>query len=201
VAICGLGPVGLLAAKWCQLKGANRIVGIDSVPERLAVAHDVLHIETLDFKSQDVVKLLAEKFPHGVDVAIDCVGFEGATTLKHKVEMAIGLETDTADIFVEMFKSVRCFGNVSVIGVYSGYTNHFPVGAMMEKGLTVKCGQCPVQKYWKKNLEAIKSGTFDPSFVVTTRGLLSEAPELYRKFSERDEGIIKVFLRPDGLSQ
>jgi len=96
-----------------------------------------------------------------------------------------------------MFKAVRCFGNVSVIGVYSGYANHFPVGTMMEKGLTVRCGQCPVQKYWKTILKKLKKGKIDPSFVVTTKGKLSQAPELYRKFNNHEEGIVKTFLRPD----
>jgi threonine dehydrogenase-like Zn-dependent dehydrogenase len=198
VAIWGLGPVGLLTAKWCQVKGATHIIGIDAVPERLSIARDVLHIDTINFKQQNVCETLDKMFPEGVDVAIECAGFEYATTMKHKVEMAVGLETDTADIFEEMFKAVRLFGNVSVVGVYSGYANHFPVGAMMEKDLTVRCGQCPVQRYWKKLLEMVRSQEFDPSFVVTTTGNLSQAPEMYRKFYNKEEGIIKVLLRPDG---
>jgi len=172
-------------------------VGIDAVPERLSIAHGILHIETIDFKQQNVCETLDKMFPEGVDICIECAGFEYATTMRHKVEIALGLETDSADIFDEMFKAVRLFGTVSVIGVYSGYANHFPVGAMMEKDLTIRCGQCPVQKYWKKLLEMIRAHEFDPSFVVTTSGLLSQAPEMYRKFYNREEGIIKVFLRPD----
>jgi threonine dehydrogenase-like Zn-dependent dehydrogenase len=197
VAIWGLGPVGLLCARWCQLRGAARIVGIDRVEERLRVANTVLGIETIDFGKQDVVKTIQTMFPEGVDVGIECAGFDYAKTLTHKLEMAVGLETDTADMFNEMFKCVRPFGNVSVIGVYSGYANHFPVGAMMEKAFTIRGGQTPVQKYWRMALEKVRSGEFDPSFVVTHKGYLSDAPEWYKKFNEKADGVIKVFLRPD----
>jgi threonine dehydrogenase-like Zn-dependent dehydrogenase len=197
VAIWGLGPVGLLTALWCKIKGASVIVGIDNVPERLEIAKHKLGIEVIDFSKEKVVQTLLAKFPVGVDVAIECAGFEYSKTLKHKIERTLMLETDSADIFEEMFQSVRCFGRVAVIGVYAGYANHFPVGAMMEKDLTVRCGQCPVQRYWKKNLEHLLAGEFDPAIVVTTKGCLSEAPALYKKFQERKEGTIKVFLRPD----
>jgi len=189
--------VGLLAAKWSQLRGAARVVGIDNVPERISLAQNALQIETINFKEQDVQKMLHQKFPDGVDVAIECVGYESSTSWKHNVEMALMLETSPSDLFNEMFNCTRSFGNVSIIGVYNGYANHFPVGTMMQKGLTVRGSQCPVQKYWKMNLEKIRKGEFDPTFVVTTKGALSQAPELYQKFSKREEGIVKVFLRPD----
>ena len=134
--------------------------------------------------------------PGGVDIAIEAAGFEYATSMKHKIERALKLETDTADIFTEMFTAVRKCGTVSVIGVYVGYANHFPVGAMMEKGLTIKGGQAPVQKYWKMCLEKVQSGEMDPSFIVTHRAPLSEGPKLYEKFYKKQEGVIKVFLTP-----
>jgi threonine dehydrogenase-like Zn-dependent dehydrogenase len=197
VAIWGLGPVGLLCARWCQIRGAARIVGIDCVPERLQIAREKLKIETIDFKQQNVVKTLTDLFPEGVDTGIECAGFDYAKTFKHKFEMAVGLETDTADMFVEMFTCVRPFGYISIIGVYTGYANHFPVGAMMEKSLNIRGGQTPVQKYWKMNLEKLITGEFDPSFVVTHRGFLSEAAEWYRKFNNKEDGVVKVLLRPD----
>jgi len=197
VAIWGLGPVGLLTALWCKVRGAGRIFGIDNVPERLSIARDKLGIEVIDFSKEKPSKSLLAKFPYGVDVVIECAGFEYAKSLKHKIELMLKLETDSSDIFEEMFQSVRCFGRVAVIGVYAGYANHFPVGAMMEKDLTVRCGQCPVQRYWKMNMEKLISGEFDPAVVVTTKGTLSEAPELYKKFQDRKEGTVKVFLRPD----
>jgi threonine dehydrogenase-like Zn-dependent dehydrogenase len=195
VAIWGLGPIGLMTARWCQIKKAGRIIGIDCVPERLKVAQDVLKIETIDFNKDETLKQLLSLVPKGVDVAIECAGFEYATTLKHKVEMALNLETDTSDILSEMILATRTFGNISIIGVYAGYTNHFPIGAMMEKGLTVRGGQSPTQKYWKMALQKIQSGEVD-NFFVSHHAKLSDAPTLYDKFYGKKDGVIKVFLRP-----
>ena len=116
--------------------------------------------------------------------------------MKHKVERALNLETDSADILSEMIYATRKFGHITIIGVYSGFTNHFPIGAMMEKDLIVNGGQSPTQKYWKMCLEKIQSGELDPSFIVTHKGKLTDAPELYSLFNDRKDGVVKVFLRP-----
>lgn len=198
VAIWGLGPIGLLTARWCQIRGASRIIGIDWVPERLSIAKNRLGIETIDFKNQDTVKTLMKMVPGGLDCTIECAGFEYPKTMIHKVEMAVGLETDSADILTEMITCTRKFGNVSIIGVYSGTTNHFPIGAMMEKDLTVRGGQCPSQKYWKMCVEKLRSGEFDPTFIISHRATLAAGPQLYQSFNDRKDGVIKVFLRPTG---
>jgi len=195
VAIWGLGPFGLMIARWCQILKAKRIIGIDCVPQRIDLAQRVLGIEVINFKEMDVCKTLAEWVPGGVDVAVEAAGFEYPKTMTHKIERALNLETDTADILSECIYCVRKFGHVSIIGVYSGYCNHFPIGAMMEKDLTVRGGQSPTQKYWKFALEKIRSGELDPTFIITTKGKLSDGPELYEKFHNH-EGVIKVFLRP-----
>jgi len=194
VAIWGLGPIGLMAARWCQIRRAGRIIGIDRVPERIELARK-LGIEIIDFSKDNTVTKIQELVPGGVDCAIECAGFEYSTTLLHKVERALLLETDTADIFTEMFTCVRKFGRVSIIGVYTGTANHFPVGAMMEKDLIVKGGQSPTQKYWKMCLEKIQSGELDPTFIITHRATLKDAPELYERF-QNDKDVIKCFLRP-----
>jgi len=196
VAIWGLGPIGLMAARWCEYKKARRVIGIDCVPERLNLAKNYLKIETINFQEQDVCKTLAERIPHGPDAVIEAAGFEYPTTLKHKVEMAVGLETDTSDMLTECITSVRKAGKVSIIGVYVGFTNHFPIGALMEKGLTMRGGQSPTQKYWKFCLDLIQKGVIDPSFIITHKKTLMDGPELYEKFYNREEGVIKVFLRP-----
>jgi threonine dehydrogenase-like Zn-dependent dehydrogenase len=98
VAIWGLGPIGLLTARWAQLRHAKKVIGIDCVPERLEMAREELNIDVINFKEQDTVKTIAGMCPSGVDVAIECVGFEYAKSWTHKIEMALGLETDTADI-------------------------------------------------------------------------------------------------------
>jgi threonine dehydrogenase-like Zn-dependent dehydrogenase len=198
VAIWGLGPIGLIAARWAQLRGASRIIGIDCVEERLRMAKEVIGIETINFKEKDTCKTLFEMVPGGLDCTIECAGFEYSTSMLHKVERMVGLETDTSDILSEMIYTTRKFGNISIIGVYSGYTNHFPIGAMMEKGLTVRGGQSPTQKYWKMALEKIRSGEMDPTFIVTHREKLSEGAKLYDRFYDKDK-VIKVFLRPDHL--
>jgi len=196
VAIWGLGPIGLMTALWCQIRKAKRVIGIDWVPERLRLAQTHLKMETINLKEEDVCKALERMVPGGVDVAIEAAGFEYAKTLKHKIEIAVGLETDTADILTECITSVRKFGHVSIIGVYSGFTNHFPIGAMMEKGLTVRGGQSPTQKYWEMCLKKIESAELDPTFIITHKLPLSEGPEAYRKFYEKEQGMIKVLLRP-----
>jgi threonine dehydrogenase-like Zn-dependent dehydrogenase len=200
VAIWGLGPIGLMTARWCQILKAKRIIGIDWVPERLALAKNHLGIETINFKEQDVCKTLEQMVPGGVDVGIEAAGFEYATTMRHKIERAVGLETDTSDILTEIITSTRKFGVVSIIGVYSGTTNHFPIGAMMEKGLTMRGGQSPTQKYWKMCLDKIKSGELDPTFIISHKATLAAGPQLYEKFYNRTDGVIKVFLRPPGHS-
>jgi len=196
VAIWGLGPIGLMAAKLCTLRNAGLVVGIDRVKERLELAKSI-GIQTINFSDEDVLKTLSDYAPDGFDVVIECAGFEASKTMLHKIEQTFMVETDTSDVFEEMFSALRPFGRCSVLGVYVGYANHFPVGAMMEKGITITSGQAPVQKYWKDCLEMIKSGELDPTFMFTHRRSLSDAPELYKKFSNREEGVIKVFLRPE----
>jgi len=196
VAIWGLGPIGLMAARWSQIRGARKIIGIDKVPERLAIARNVLKIDTIDFSKEKTVNRIQELVPGGVDCAIECAGFEYAKSIVHKVERALNLETDTADILAEMIYATRKFGNISIIGVYAGFCNHFPIGAMMEKDLIVKGGQSPTQRYWKMCLEKIVSGEVDPTFFVTHKGSLQDGPTLYKLFYEKKEGVVKVFLRP-----
>jgi len=201
VAIWGLGPIGLMAARWCQIRKAARIIGIDYVPERLALAQKVLNIETINFKEQDTCKTLEKLVPGGVDCAIEAAGFEYATTMKHKVERALNLETDACDILTECITSLRKFGTLSIIGVYSGFTNHFPIGAMMEKDLIIKGGQSPTQKYWHMCLAKIQAGELDPTFIITHKLSLADGPALYPKFNDKTDGVIKVFLRPAHATQ
>jgi len=195
VGIWGLGPIGLMTARWCQIRGAKKIIGIDRVPERLAVAKNYLKIDTIDFSQEKVLDRINEMVPGGVDCAIECAGYEYPKTILHKVEQALNLETDTADILAEMIYATRKFGYIGIIGVYAGFTNHFPIGAMMEKGLHVSGSQSPTQKYWKMCLEKIQSGEVEP-FFLTHKGTLLDAPEFYKMFRERVNGVIKVFMRP-----
>jgi threonine dehydrogenase-like Zn-dependent dehydrogenase len=196
VAIWGLGPVGLMAARWCQIRGAAKVIGIDCVPARLKLAEHYLKITTINYKEQDVLKELEKLAPGGPDASIEAAGFEYAKTMLHKVERAIGLETDTADILSECITATRKFGRVSIIGVYSGFCNHFPIGAFMEKGQTMRGGQSPTQKYWQMCLSKIESKELDPTFIISHKLKLENIEDVYKRFYERDDGMIKVFLRP-----
>lgn len=123
VAIWGLGPIGLLAARAAQLKGAARIIGIDKIPERLQMARDTLQIDTIDFSDEKVVDRVFQMCPKGVDVAIEAAGFRFAKTVTHRVERAVGMETDTADIISECVTCLRKFGRLSLIADYMGFAN------------------------------------------------------------------------------
>ncbi|THG98862.1 hypothetical protein EW026_g3380 [Hermanssonia centrifuga] len=197
VGIWGLGPIGQLVAKFCRLKGAKRIIGIDKVPERLAFAEKESGVEPLDFTQHtNVVKRLQEICPGGLDVGLDCGTFHQPKTLLHKVEKALQLETDVPEVINEALESVKKGGKVGVIAAYAGYSNHFNVGAMMEKGIRlIGNGQAPVHKWWEELLnEWIIPGKLDPTFIITHRVPLEDFPKLYAAFDQRKGGVCKVFV-------
>lgn len=126
MAIWGLGPIGLLVARWCQLEGARRVVAIDNVPERLELARTKLGIEVIDFsQTSSVVDKLLEQEPYGFDCCIDAAAFRYAKGMLHTIERAIGLETDTSEIANECLRAVKKFGHVSLVADYAAFTNHF----------------------------------------------------------------------------
>ncbi|KAF8903949.1 GroES-like protein [Gymnopilus junonius] len=184
VGIWGLGPIGMCAAKWAQLKGASRVIGIDKVPERLAFARDKLGIEVLDFtKYTDVPKRLYELVPRGLDVALDCGTFHEPKTWAHKLQKLAMLETDSPETLNEMLVSTRKRGK-------------FNLGALMEKGIRlIGNGQAPVHLYWQELLdEYIIPGKFDPTFIITHRVPIEDMAKLYEAFDRRAGGVEKVFV-------
>ncbi|KAI5846252.1 GroES-like protein [Morchella snyderi] len=196
VAIWGLGPIGLLAARWSQLEGARRIIGIDNVPERLELARTKLGIETINFdETPDVVGEILKREEHGVDCSIDAAGFRYAKGIVHKVQRAVGLETDSSEVLNECLRATRKFGTISLIADYAAYTNGFNIGALMEKGITMQgAGQCPVHMYWHDLLKKIEEGVFDPTFILTHRFKIDEFKELYNAFDKKEYGIMKTFV-------
>ncbi|TFK38516.1 GroES-like protein [Crucibulum laeve] len=197
VGIWGLGPIGLCAARWAQLKGAKRIIGIDAVPERLAFAREKLGIETIDFKEYtDVTKRVYEMVPRGLDVALDCGSFHEPKSILHKVQKTLMLETDVPETINEMIVSVRKMGRAGIIAAYAGYANGVNVGALMEKGVRlIGNGQAPVHKYWEEILnDYIIPGKFDPTFVITHRVPIDDMAKLYAAFDTRQAGVEKVFV-------
>ncbi|KAJ6264980.1 LOW QUALITY PROTEIN: Zinc-type alcohol dehydrogenase-like protein [Drechslerella dactyloides] len=197
VGIWGMGPIGLFAAKWAFLKGAKRVIAIDSVPWRLSyAASKIPNIETLNFSTvKSVPGALKEMAPGGLDVALECAAGEYPKSMLHKVEIAVGLETDSADVLNEMISSVRPFGRIGITGLYTGFVNHLNIGAIMQTGIRfIGNGQAPVLKYWQEILnDYIIPGKIDPNMMISHRIPLNEMAELYAKFDARDEkdGLMK----------
>jgi len=197
VAIWGLGPIGQCVAKWAKIKGASRVIGIDRVPSRLSFAQEKLGIETINFEEhKDIPSRIRELVgQRGVDVAIDCGTFHEPKTLAHKVQKFLMLETDVPETLNEMLLSVRKMGRCGLIAAYAGLANGVNIGALMEKGIRlIGNGQAPVHLYWHEILDYIKSGEFDPSFVVTHRVPLEDMPALYAAFDKRVDGLEKVIV-------
>ena len=201
VAVWGCGPVGQFAIRSAWLLGAARVVAIDCVPERLRMAESGT-AETIDFMATDVYDRLMEMTAgRGPDRCIDAVGCEAHglgsfDAVVDKVKAALMLTTDRAHALREAIRCCRKGGTVSVPGVYVGMIDNLPFGAAMNKGLTFKMGQTHMQRYLRPLLALIERGAIDPSFVVTHRVPLEEAPAAYKNFRDKKDGCIKVVLRP-----
>jgi len=196
VVVWGCGPVGLMAQMWAKFRGASRVVGIDCVPERLNKAQ-LLGSEIIDFSKVEVVKALKELFPYGPDKCIDAAGFRfPGRSLVHTLERAVKLESDAATVLNEAIIAIRKGGVIGVVGDYFQSTNHFKIGALMEKGLTMRGSQVFVHKYWKELLSYIESGKVDPTFVITHTLPLKRGDEAYRAFDKKEDGAIKIILKP-----
>ncbi|KAE8232305.1 hypothetical protein CF326_g2667 [Tilletia indica] len=206
VGIWGAGPIGIFCAKWSLLKGAKRVIFIDT-KERLIIAKQKIpEAELVDYKVHTDVPARLQELTKGrgieagdapgLDVALECAAGEYAKSLMHKVQLATGLETDTPEILNECILSVKNFGRVGVTGIYAGLTNGFNVGAAMEKGVKlIFNGQAPVHKYWEELLEMLESGKVDPvELILSHRVELEEVPKLYKLQDEHKAGIIKPFV-------
>ncbi|KAG6542235.1 hypothetical protein Mapa_016363 [Marchantia paleacea] len=197
VAIWGAGPVGILAAHCAQARGAKEVFLIDAVQYRLDFAKDKLpRLRTINFKQEKVYDALRKVASHGVDVGIDAVGMHYANSVFHKVQKMTMMETDTPEIVNDIIYNVRKAGRVSVVGAYAGFTNHFNLGAFMEKSLTMRGGQTPVQKYWKHLLELVQKSQLNPSLVITHQPPLEQAPEMYKTFNDKVDNCVKVVMHP-----
>ena len=203
VAIWGAGPIGMMAAEMSFTNGAKRVIMVDggNGAWRLEfVKSKIPKVETLDFtnlpKGQSVTSMLKEMEHGGPDVALECVAGEYPKSLAHKIEMAVGAETDTPEIVNEMITSVKNFGRCGITGVYVGFTNHFNIGALMERGIRlIGNGQAPVHLYWEKLLQMIREGKTDPSLMVTHRVSVEEMDEVYKIFNTYGDGMQKVFVQ------
>src|SRR5262245_28440185 len=200
VAVWGCGPVGQFAIRSAFLLGAWRVIAIDAVPERLQMAAEA-GAETLDSMNDDVFdRLKTMTGGLGPDACIDAVGMEahGAHIdyWYDKAKTALRLATDRATAVRQAIHCCRKGGIVSIPGVYGGFIDKVPMGAAFSKGLTLKLGQTHVHKYLSRLLRHIENGDIDPSFVVTHREPLEQAPRMYRTFRDKQDGCVKVVLKP-----
>jgi threonine dehydrogenase-like Zn-dependent dehydrogenase len=201
VAVWGCGPVGQMTIKSAWMFKAARVIAIDCVEERLELARKEGRAETINFEKEDVYeRLQALTAERGPDRCIDAVGCEAhaAGTLGNvmdKVASQVKVTPDKSHVLNQTIISCRKGGTISVPGAYGGFPDNIPFGAFMNKGLTMKTGQTHMQRYMKPLLQKIESGEIDPSFVITHRVPLDEAPEAYKKFRDKKDGCIKVVLK------
>jgi len=201
VAIWGCGPVGQFAIRSAFMLGAGRVIAIDRYAERLAMAQQG-GAETIDYEeSGDVVDALKEVTQgRGPDRVIDAVGMEAHDSslsgLYDRAKQAVRSETDRPTALRQAVMACRNGGTVSISGVYGGFVDKFPLGSVMNRSLTIKTGQCHVQRYMKPLLKRIENGEIDPSFVITHRLRLDEAAEGYDMFWAKKDNCIKVVLQP-----
>jgi threonine dehydrogenase-like Zn-dependent dehydrogenase len=201
IAIWGCGPVGQFAIRSAFLLGAERVIAIDSVPERLLMAREAGAL-TLDYRQEDVYERIQDLTSgRGADACIDAVGTEAdatatADSLLDRVKVAAFVGTDRPHVLRQAINNCRNFGTVSIVGVYGGFLDKIPMGSAINRGLTFRMAQTPVQHYLPILMDRIVKGEIDPSFVITHRASLEQGPDLYKTFRDKQDGCIKVVLKP-----
>lgn len=201
VAVWGCGPVGQFAIKSAFLLGAERVIAIDRIPERLQMAKDQCGAEIINYEEVDAGEAVKEMTGgRGPDSCIDAVGMEAhgtdAMALYDKAKQAVRLETDRPTALRQVLLACRKGGHVSLAGVYGGFLDKVPFGAAFNKGLTMKMGQTHVHRYVQPLLDLIQQGQIDPSFVITHKLPLDQAPHGYEIFKNKKDNCIKVVLKP-----
>jgi threonine dehydrogenase-like Zn-dependent dehydrogenase len=202
IAIWGAGPVGQFAAASAFMLGAERVIVVDRFEYRLRIARENTGAETLNYVDVDKVPEALKELTggRGPDACIDCVGLEahhhGPTYAYDRVKQALRLESERAFALREAIMSCRNGGTVAVMGVYGGLVDKFPIGAVVNRSLTIRSGQCHVHRYLRPLLERILNGHIDPTFVVTHTLPLADAPRGYELFKHKRDGCLKVVLKP-----
>jgi threonine dehydrogenase-like Zn-dependent dehydrogenase len=200
IAVWGAGPVGQFAAASAKMLGAERVILIDRFDYRLRIARESLGVETLDYEDVDSVPEALRELTggRGPDACIDAVGLEahhhGVLYAYDRVKQALRQQTERGFALRQAIMSCRNGGIVSIIGVYGGVMDKFPIGAVMNRGLRIKTGQCHVHRYMKPLLERIQNGEIDPTFIITHRLPLQEAPRGYDLFKHKQDECLKVVL-------
>jgi threonine dehydrogenase-like Zn-dependent dehydrogenase len=200
VAVWGCGPVAQFAIRSCFMLGAGRVIAIDRIPERLEMAR-AAGAETLNFDEVDVLDALHEMTgDRGPDSCMDVVGMEasghGAVYGMDRAKQMMRVQMDRPIVLRQAIMACKKGGTVSVPGVYAGFIDKVPMGAFMNKGLTMKTGQTHMMRYMKPLLDRVQAGEIDPSFVISHKLPIDEAPEGYRMFREKEDKCIKIVLKP-----
>jgi threonine dehydrogenase-like Zn-dependent dehydrogenase len=201
VAVWGCGPVGQFAIRSAFMLGAERVIAIDRIPERLQMASDYGKAEVLNYEEVDAGEVLKEMTGgRGPDAVIDAVGLEAHGNdlmgLYDRVKQELRLESDRPTALRNAIVACGKGGHVSVAGAYGGFLDKFPMGAAMNKALTFKMGQTHVHRYLRPLLEHIQNGDIDPSFIITHRLPLEQASHGYEIFKQKKDNCIKVVLKP-----
>ena len=202
IAVWGCGPVGQFAIKSAKVLGAERVIAIDRFPYRLRIARERAGAtETINYEEIDLYDALKDLTGgRGPDACIDAVGLEAhlprALGAYDRLKQATGLESDRPHALREAIMACRSGGTVSVIGVYGGFIDKFPIGSLMNRSITIRTGQCHVQRYMKPLLERIQKGEIDPTFIITHRLPLDDAPRGYEMFVNKEDDCLKVVLTP-----
>ncbi len=201
VAVWGAGPVGQFAMISAYMLGAERVIAIDRIPERLELAKTFANAEIINYEEIDAGEALKEMTGgRGPDCCIDAVGLEahgmGVEGLYDRAKQLVRLETDRPNVIRQMIVSCRKGGTVSIMGVYSGFIDKVPMGAAFNKGLTLKMGQMFGQKYMPMLVDRVANGEVDPSRVFTHTLSLEETKRGYEMFKHKQDGCIKVFIKP-----
>lgn len=197
VIVLGCGPVGLLTMKWAAFKGAKRIIAVDWVDYRLHHARKYPGVETVNIVDHnDTGEYLKEITGGGADVVIDCVGLDGKKTAIETLETVMKLQAGSKSALEIATQAVRKGGTVSIVGVYGGRYNNFPLGDFFARNITLKMGQCPAHTYVEPILELIKSGKFDATDIITHKLSLDQGEQGYKIFDKKEDNCIKVILKP-----
>lgn len=205
VAVWGCGPVGLFAVQSAFLMGAERVIAIDHFPHRLELARR-FGAETINFEQTKVYEALQDMTGGiGPDASIDCVGMEAhgafVDNVIDQLKVSTFLGTDRAHVIRQVIVATRKGGRVSMPGVYGGVVDKFPLGALMQKGLTLKTGQTHVQKYLRPLYTAIAEGKIDSTFLISHRMPLDQGPYGYRQFKDEQDTYTKIVLKPGADEQ
>ncbi|MBY0097013.1 zinc-dependent alcohol dehydrogenase [Mesobacillus maritimus] len=197
VVVLGCGPVGLMAQKFAWMKGAKRVIAVDNLHYRLRHAKVKNNVEVFNFEDfDDTGAHIREITQGGADVVIDCVGMDGKKSVAEKVEQKLKLQGGTLSAIQIAKNSVRKFGTIQLTGVYGAYYNMFPLGNIFERNVTLKTGQAPVIHYMPTLYDMIVKGEIDPTEIITHKVPLDQASNAYKIFSEHEDEVIKVVLKP-----